>query len=273
MEDIWTYHPDALGELILNALERRDFGLLRGLQCFSEATRWTVTEGMESIINTLFEKSIEMKREAEDLRSRLTADEAHYMYIGTYEKMKRRLERLEKMQIPFIEVKSVCRGLSPRQFLEHIEMLEESGFIETNRSGGWERSLVWLPRRYWDGIIDDAISRGSEDSIYGSALGTMIAHASRGKTVRTLKPIVNVLNKSKDGETTENEATEEYIKQQLGVRKWYNFKKRDSMKNEQIKAIVYADGRKIIFSREMVLANRQWLTMTHELLRRRGRGE
>jgi len=269
MEDIWTYHPYALGELILDALEKRDFEFLRGIQCFSEATRWTGLEGMVSIINALFEKSVEMKREAEDLRDRLTKDEAHYMYLGTYDSMKKRLERLEKMQIPFVEIKSICRDLSPRKFLENIEMLEYFGFVETNKSGGWEGSLIWLPPRYWDGIIDDAINRGSEDSIYSAALGTMIAHASRRKTIKTIKPIVNALNESNDGEITESEVKEKYIEQQLGVRKWFNFKRRDSQKNDQIKAIVYDDGRKIIFSREMVLANKRWLTRTNNLLRRR----
>jgi hypothetical protein len=276
--DFWTYHPNGLKELILDALETRNFEILRGIQCFSEASRWSTLEGMESIINTVVEKSVEMRIEADKLQRDLAEREEYYWRMGVYDAMQRRMEKLKEMKIPFRALKDCCLELRIRAFLRNVQYLEEKGFIETNRTRGgddmdaWEASTIWLPRRLWDGILDDAIVRGSESSVYTSALGTMIAHAAQGKTISTLKAIVNALNRSKNGEMTHEELADEYAKKGLSARKMYNFSKRDAQKTGEIKAIASDDGRRVIFSREMLLVNRLWRERTNELLRRRERG-
>lgn len=266
--DMWVEHPPALADLIREALEGNDFGFLRGIQCFSEATRWTRLEGMESIINTLFETSIKMKQDGVNQRRYLGEMESFLREHGLYEKVEERADILESMYIPFPELKSKCQDLSQRQFLLNIQRLEDYGFIETDRSGGWLDSMVWLPPRYWNGIIEDTLRRGHEDSIYTSALGTMIAHACQNKTVATLKVIVLALNKHGE-EIDRKDFEEEYISHGVSVRKMINFMKRDSQKNEQIKAIPRADERVLRFNREMVRTNERWLNRTRERTRRR----
>lgn len=265
--DFWSEHPRALADIIIDALKKNDLPTLRGIQCFSEATRWTVFGGVESIINTIFHETINCKRDAKELRKRLKEDEDHYKYLGTYDAMVRRMKIKEESKIPFRKIKSLCKDLSARKFLENLALLEKYGYIATDRSSDWDNSYVWLPKELWNGFIEDVLRRGKEESIYCSAIGYMIAHSITGKAVRTLKPIVIVLNRHPDGETTEREIEEAYHSVGLPIRRWYDFKERDATKTEDIRAIVYYDGHRVIFNREMVQANRLWRERTNQRLR------
>ena len=226
---------------------------------------------MESIINTLFETSIKMKQDGIRQREYLRERESFLRENGLYEKVEERANILENMHIPFPEIKSECLDLSQRRFLLNIQRLEDHGFIETDRTGGWLDSTVWLAPRYWNGIMEDTLRRGHEDSIYTSALGTMIAHACQNKTVETLKVIVIALNKHGE-EIDRRDFEEEYDSHGVGVRKMFNFIKRDSQKNEQVKAIPRADERVLRFNREMVRTNERWLARTRERVQRRRLG-
>ena len=266
----WDEHPTALIDLILEALESGNQELLRGIQCFSAATRWTHLQGMESLLNAIFEKSVECKKEAMKIEKRLINEEARLMGLGLYDDMKARMEALNEGKISFEEIRTVCQRLSMEKFFENIDMLESSGFIETDRSGRWEGATVWLHKRIWSTVIDDALTRGHEDSIYCSALGKMIAHATQEKTIKTVKAIVNILNRYKEDLVPSEAFFNEYNALGIDIGKAYNFKKRDSTKNVQIRAIVSDDGRHLQFNREMILANRRWREITNVRLRSRG---
>lgn len=268
--DHWNEHPFALADLLIEALESNNMEILRGIQCFSAATRWTHLQGMESIINTIFEKTTESKKEAKQYLEKLTNDEAHYRQLGVYDVMKQRMEALNEGKIPFPELKSVCQYLSLDKFFENLDMLEAKGFIKTDRSGSWDEASVWLPERLWGTIVEDAITRGQEDTIYSSALGTMIANATQKKTIRTIKAIVNILNRYENDPVPSQDFFQEYRVLGVDVRKAYNFKKRDSSKNIQIRALINDDGRFLQFNREMVLVNKRWREITNTRLRRRG---
>lgn len=51
----------------------------------------------------------------------------------------------------------------------------------------------------------------------------------------------------------------------------HNFRKRDSQKTKEIKAITNDDGRTLEFKREMVQANERWLNRTHTMARNMAR--
>jgi len=265
VEDIWTYHPLALNELILNALETADFDLLRGIQAFSEVTRWTHIAGMESIINTLFEKTMEMHRQAQDLQTRLTENEAHYRELGAYDSMAKRLEKLSEKKIPFFEMKNICADLSAHAFLENINFLEEHGFIETDRKGDWDVASMWLPRRYWGELIWESIPIGKESSIFTSALATMIAHASQKETLSIIKATVNALNSHSDGNIAREEFEQYFRMKGISIRKLYNFIERDAYKADDIKAFSSDDGRVLTFSRGILLANQRWIERAQQI--------
>lgn len=255
VEDIWTCHNEALKEIIQESLEKRDFQTLRGIQCFSEATRWAHLVGMETIINVLFYKSMEMKKEAEKLDKRIEKNKEHYETLGTDDSMRRRLSKLKKMKIPFIEVKNACRELTRSVFLDNLSYLEGNGFIITDRKGDWESSTIWLPERLWNGLIEDAHVNGQESSVYSSALGTMIAHCTQDRPVSTLIALVNALNQYSKGEISHEALKNEYFSKGISEKVMINFLEHDSAKAEGIKAIIFDDGQLLRFSREILLAN------------------
>lgn len=269
VEDFWEYHPQALSDLILEALEKEDRELLRGLQCFSEATEWAGIQGMEKIVNTLFEKSLEKRKEAEEYKNRLVVNGNHYEEIGVYEALERRVNNLMKMEIPFLELKQACQ-LTKNQFLENLNMLEKNGFIETNRTRYWDSSVMWLPKRYWEWVVEDVFRSGKSADIFISSLSKMIAYASKNKTIKTLQVIVNVLNKHKDGEITLTEFGEAYAEKRLPYGAMANFIERDSKKAEDIRAITSRDENKLFFNREMLRANEMWRERAWELHRKLG---
>lgn len=269
--DEWDFCPEALAGLLLEALESNDFEFLRGIQCFSEATVWTHLQGMESIVNALFDKSEEIKRQAENLRAKLKAEENKYRSLGTYKSTERRIQQLEAMHIPFAEIKSLCSDISPGKFLENIGFLEQKGFIATNRRGSWETATMWLPRIYWDGLVEGAVQRGGEKDIYSSALGKMIAFSTLGGTIRTLKVVMSALDWTTNGEVPSGAFAQMYSDSGLGQRKMINFKKRDSKKEKSIRAIESDDGRLLRFNIEIVRTNKRWLQRARELVRQRFR--
>lgn len=267
--DIWTYHPHALAELIYDGLERDDYSLLRGIQCFSAATEWAPLQGMESLVNSLFEKSLRMGIEANEYRARLQKDGARYRKLGVYDAMDRRVQRLEAMHVPYVELQQLCYDLNRNRFLKNLEYLEKRKFVNTDFSGDWNSATVWLPKDLWGDALQNAVVQTSEQNVYSSALGTLIAYSAQNKTIRPLKAVVVALNRYPDGMMTTDNLKQAYIEQRLNQRKLINFKKRDSKKDESIRAIYHDDGRTLQFSREMVRANDLWMTRAEILLRQR----
>ncbi len=267
----WHEHPAALAELILDALEGNDFELLRGIQCFSEATRWTHLQGLEGFVNTIFMKTIGGLKEAKEFEKNLVDNELHYIQLGTYDTMRKRLDRMKEGKIQFSELKMTCIDLSQSRFMANLNMLESSGFIETDRKQGeWDMCQVWLPKRHWDGIIEDSLTKGQEESVYSSALATMIAHASQNKTVKTLKVIYTTLRTHGNDPVSIQYLRNKYNEFGIPVRKLNNFIKRDSQKIDQIKAITNFDGKELLFNREMIRFNTLWEERTRDRFRRRG---
>ncbi len=263
VHDLFDDYCKSLTNVILDALEGNDYELLRGIQCFSATTVWTNLQGMESLINTLFHKTIEMKKEAEEYRARLSANEVHYRTMGTYEVQEKRMKRHEQGKIPFQELKTSFNKMTRRKFYNNLNMLEKNGFIRADKNG-WNNSLVWLPDRYWGGIIEEAINRGEEESIYSSSLGKMIAFASLNKPTGSLKAIIITLKKHGE-KVTREKLKEAYLNEGIGERKMENFIKRDSQKRDDIRAIKYNDGRELHFNRELIRANERILDRARQL--------
>jgi len=265
VQDLWDEYSEALAETILEALETNDYEILRGIQRFSSCTIWAKLQGMEGLVNTLFEKTIEAKEEAKNLEDRLTNEEVHYRTIGVYEKMEERKERKEKGKIPIQEIKTIFSDTSRGAFLKNINMLEEKGFIETN-SKGWNNCDVWLPERYWGDIIEEAVERGKEESVYSAALGKMIAFSSMKSPTKTMKAIVIALNKH-GIDMKREELKEIYLQEGLGERKMINFLKRDQSKEEEIRAIENLGERELQFKRELERANERCLKRARQRAR------
>ncbi|MFW5902780.1 MAG: hypothetical protein ACOCTT_02755 [archaeon] len=266
VQDLWDEYSEALADTILEALETNDYEILRGIQRFSSCTIWTKLQGMEGLVNTLFEKTIEEKKEAKDLEDRLINDEVHYRNIGVYESMEERKDKKEEGKIPIQDLKSIFSGTNRRVFLQNIKKLEDKGFIETNSQSGWHNCHVWLPDKYWGDIIEESIQRGKEESVYSSALGKMIAFSSMDSPTKTMKAIVIALNKH--GINIEREDLKKiYLQEGLGEKKMINFLKRDQSKEEEIRAIENLGERELQFKRELERANERCLQRARDRAR------
>lgn len=204
-----------------------------------------------------------MKKEAEDLEQRLQ-DEPSYIQDVNLERKK----RLDDQKIEYYDLKQSCRSLE--NFAEQIRKLEEHGFVEVE-GDNIDEALVYLPERYWEGVIQDALDKGGvEDSVYSSALGTMIAFSLKDRTILTLKILCMVLNKnSEDGEVSVEEFERMYASRGKESRKATLFRRRDGTKDEEIRAIVSDDGEILQFNREMVRANERWRDRTNERVMQR----
>ncbi|MFW6173802.1 MAG: hypothetical protein ACOC5T_08660 [Elusimicrobiota bacterium] len=266
VQDTWDEYSEALSETILEALETNDYEMLRGIQRFSSCTVWTHLQGMESIINTLFEKTIDLKKESKDLKDRLIDDEVHYRELGVYKTMKERQERLEKGKIPIQDLKTVFNDMSRNTFIGNLRMLKDKGFIELDSKKGWNNSSVWLPKRYWEDILEEAVDRGMEESVYSSALGKMIAFCSMDSPTKTMKAIVIALAKEGTNITKEN-LKEIYLQEGLGERKMINFIKRDQSKEEDIRAVETLGERELQFHIELKRANERCLDRARQRAR------
>lgn len=265
VKDLFDEVPAALADVIKEALETNDFELLRGIQCYSKATKWTHLQGMESMINILFRKTYNMKKKSSEKKEILLSNETDYRRMGIYDVWKEDVDRLKEGKLSFEELKNSCKDLKSRKkFLDNINKLEEYGFIDTDRTSRWDGSYIWLPDRYWEGIIDDAIYRGKDNSVYSSELGKMIAFACRENPVSTLKVIVRAINLADGQKIPEGQLKEKYLESGLSERKFINFRDRDASKNEDIRAIVDDDGEILTFNREMVRVNNRWLERARE---------
>lgn len=274
-DEIWEEHPKALNELILESLEKEDYSFLRGIQAFSEATRYAKLQGMETLMDTIFEEAVKARKEAKDMEYKLQENPDEHKDVSLA--MSKRIKHLKNGEIPYSRIKSACSSMNHSSFLEYLEYLERNGYIEKNDSSDWVNATIRLPNRYWDGIIEDRMKKGQEDSVYSSALATMIAHTSyitkRGnrKTIKTLKVLSLILNKYDEGEISKKKLKEEYNNMGLSTRKLNAFLKRDQGKDDQISAIETDNEEKVVFNREMVRANNRWLDRTRKRVQERHR--
>jgi hypothetical protein len=259
VKDIWNAYGETLLDLIKDAMRNNDFDLVRGIQSF-DVSVWTGLHGVEEIISTLLALTIYMmggmKKEAEELRRKLRENEDHYKKLGTYDALKKRLERLEGRWIYLPTLKASCRGL--KNLLRQLIILRDMGFIEIEGTDFEHANIRLSP--LWDRVIEEIANRGYETHVFGSAIGRMIALGIEGKGFRQLKPIFMALNTAEknNNEISMDELRKKYQLANLPYRHLAGMIKRDNKKHADIRLFAYYNDKRAVFMPHAIRAYVMW---------------
>ncbi len=285
--------PEALRELIYEALKNKDEKFIRGIECFAGISSWDDIAGIARIIATLFEKMIWAKEEAEKIKNRIEKEYPELSRLGIIENLEKNREKYENRWIKkenFIEAvitKEVHSGKTHREakrvVFERIEALEKHNFVEEDESGEFIRlSEIWF--KYLDDIMT---KEKTQQGIYIWAIGKIIGHALVGeirygedneKIIRPFKVLRNVVNVAAKNDPNNPKIKEEeiidYFIAEHGVKpnRWVDFKQQDKMKASDIRAITGEKDGYIYFNREMARANELINKRVNELWQQRQRG-
>ena len=94
--DEWEHLiPEALRELIYEALKNKDDEFIRGVECFAGISLWDDITGIARIISMLFEKMIWAKEEAEKIKNRIEKEYPELSKLGVIENLEKNREKYE----------------------------------------------------------------------------------------------------------------------------------------------------------------------------------
>ena len=269
VEDIFYYQQEAMLDLILDALQKKDFELLRGIQTLDSAIEWTGVQGIEAIMSTLIVESMHVAEEAKEIRSKLVVDADHYMDLDLYEVIQRRAQRFEERWIPLRRVARACKGLT--RAIEAIQTLGSLGLIEWVQFDPKDGESVHIRLSpMWGGIIEGMERDGVSTDVFGSPMGKMLSIAITKKGFSSLIPLIASYNKAeqKEGEITHEDLLECYGMTHLPQRHMALLLERDAKKVDAIKAYVFNNGRRLIANPAGLRMNKDWRNLANSRYRR-----
>ncbi len=267
---------ETLLELIRDAMRNHDVELLLGVQSLAGFTVWTGFQGVEVLINVLFERSLKMYADALELEAQIAEHDGELREMGLYDKRMQDLAMLQARRLPLVEVSQAMGGI--RKMDDASRVLTEQGFIDLQGRDVHDMTIALTD--LWDGTIEETHRRGTIRDTFPSELGTMIALgiAAKYRGLRvpqgytTLMPIIFALTTHPTGEMTFDELSEEYVVRHLEFKKLANSIVRDARKVEELRMLAFNDGRVIRFGRNTIRAVDLWVGRAQDYLRGLGMG-
>jgi len=274
MTDFLDDYHSVLIDFIKTSLVNGEIEDLMGLQTLDSAIDFTGITGMESIINVMFTESVKAPQEAKEIRERLATDWNHYYELGVAEKLQSRAEDLENGFIPIGKVENACGGL--RQYLPHIQKLQDYDIIRAVAHSGSVYTHLCLPKETWGKTIDTIVRTGHETQVFGSAMGKLLGIALSDRGFSSLKPLILAYNKANrtTGEISNDMFIEECCSAVSRPQRFHsNMIERDGKKADAIKAFKFIGDGKIILNTNGIRAISRWRTLAERRSRERTAGE
>lgn len=268
MADIWDGMKDTMLVMIKDSLQNGETETILGLQTLESAVDWIGIVGFESIINVIFDESINAPHEAKKIRELIATDGERLFMLGTIDAEKEKAELLEKGYIPIGRIEDKCDGLKnniPR--IEHLIAEGILGKYSTEGDGEIVTHLL-LPKETWGRTIEKIVREGKETQVFGSAIGKILAIAMdiedprfQHRGFNSLKPLMLAYWKAnqKTGEITIEDFTYHCCSAVSRPGRFFsNMQERMKTKADEIQAIKFRDDGNLLMNKNGMLALNKW---------------
>lgn len=264
MNDIFDDYQVTLIEMITDALKEGNIEKLEGIQCFESAVDYTGIQGMESLINALIVETKQGYHEAKEIRKELATNWNECYARGETDRKQKEIDYLEKGYISIATIDNACNGL--RRYLPMLDWLQSKGLIGGFAEYGGALTHLFLPKDLWGKILDKIMIEGSENEIFGSAMGKMLALAHSNRGFRSIVPLILGCNKANSkGEISSDVFLEECCTAISRPHRFYaNMMERDNKKNKNIKAIIFSGDGVLLLNPNAVHVVKEWRRLAEQ---------
>jgi hypothetical protein len=269
--DIWDAWHDTLEDFIVESLRTGDRQALQGIQCLECATEWTGVAGYESILDVLWREALRAKKEAEEIRMRMTSEKSSLEGAGVLDAMDHQASQLEKGLVPYSRVLNACKRMSQaNDKISHLIDLGLAQLVMPDRKSPptW---LVGLSKLWAPFLTEIEKSQDTDNSsVYASAIGKMLGFAANAgfASLRPMIEVARLADKRKDHVVTVDEV-EQRVRRKPG-RFIANLLERGSKRQTSIKPFIHEDGRNLTMNPALIYSVRLWETRANKRARSLG---
>ena len=257
MKDIFDGYMATVCDVIYNAMEEREYDILKGIQSF-DLSPWMGLRGVEAILTVIVDFSIA----SNPFRFNLDYEaEQQYNEFGIYDLIRKRFELEKEGKISYGVLKFALGDLRKKK--EKLEKLAANGFIEIEPTDKiiTDDCKISLTK-IWDPFIQEIIRNEVTIKFFISSIGKMIALGIGEQGITFIKPIIRALNfaEKNKNQISLQKFFELYVDEGMPYYYFPISMRTDEKKHESIRLIEFQDRKSITFQKNSINALKEWRT-------------